>query len=109
MRIAKNDAGTHADELVDEEHSRLEHLFVHHDHAFALCCSNDSDRHDVGRERGPGLILELWNVSTEIALDLLLLLGGDNEIIALGLAFDAQPSKAQSNGAEVLDAGVGNA
>ena len=86
MRIAEHDARAHADQLVDEEEARLEHLLVDEDHALALRRGHERDRHRVRRERRPRLILELRHVPAEIALDHHLLLGGDDEILALDAA-----------------------
>src|ERR1700730_9299098 len=54
MRVAEHDSGAHRRQLVDEEHARLKHLFVHEDQTLALCRSDDRDRHRIGRESRPG-------------------------------------------------------
>src|SRR6267143_3923125 len=45
--ITEYDAGAHRRQLVDEEHARLEHLFVHEDEPFALRRCHDRDRHRI--------------------------------------------------------------
>ena len=109
MRIAEHDARAHADQLVDEEQARLEHLLVDEDHARALRRGDERDRHRIGRERRPRLILELGHVSAEIALNDLLLLGRDDEVGAVDRARDAEPREAHQRRAQMLDAGVGDA
>ena len=70
-------------ELVDEEQARLEHLLVDEDRALALRRRDERDRHGVGRERRPRLILELRHVAAEVALNHHLLLCRDDEIVAV--------------------------
>jgi hypothetical protein len=41
--------------LVAEEHPGFEHLLEHQDHAVALGCRNDDDRHQIGRANTPGV------------------------------------------------------
>src|SRR3712207_8010414 len=50
VRVAEDDARAHADQLVHEEHARLEHLLVHQHHAVALRGRHDRDRHHVRSE-----------------------------------------------------------
>ena len=66
VRVAQHDARAHGDQLVDEEHPRLEHLLEHQDHAVALRRGDDRDRHQVGREGRPRLVLELRHMAAEI-------------------------------------------
>ena len=106
VRIAEHDARAHADQLVHEEEARLEHLLVDHDDALALRRRDERDGHGVGREGRPRLILELRHGAAEVAADLHLLLGGDDEVVALDAADDAEPLEAHEGGAQVLDAGV---
>ena len=90
MRIAEHDTGAHADELIGEVEARLEHFFVHEDHAFTLGRRDDRDGHDIGRERGPRLILKLRHMSAEVTLDDARLLGGNDEIVAVDQTGDAK-------------------
>src|SRR5207237_2365046 len=108
VRVAEDDARTHADEFVHEEHARLEHLLVHHDDALALRCGHDGNRHHICRECGPRLVFELGNVAAKITLNPLLLLGGDDEIGLVRSALDAAPCKSYPIGLEVIDVGVSN-
>src|SRR5215208_464779 len=105
VRVAEHYPRAHADQLVHEEHSRLEHLLVHEDHPLALRRGHDRDRHHVGRERRPGLVLELRHVATEVALDDHLLILRHDQVVARGLAANAHPLEAHQHRAEVLDAG----
>src|SRR5688572_21208811 len=100
MWVAEDDARAHSDELVDEEHSRLEHLLVHQNEPLALRGGDDRNRHDVGRERRPRLILELRHVPAEVAPDFLVLILRDDQIVAVFLADDAEPLEAHSDRAE---------
>ena len=106
MRIAQDDARTHPDQLVDEEHSRLEHLLVHQDQPAALRRCDDRDRHEIRGKRRPRLILELGHVAAEIALDLSRLLVRHDEIGAVDFALDPQPGKPQSRRPEMLHPSV---
>ena len=69
MWIAEHDASTHPNELVDEEHPRLEHLFVDEDEPLTLRCRHQGDGHCICWEGGPRLILELRHVSTKVRLN----------------------------------------
>ena len=75
----------------------------------ALRRRDERDRHRVGRERRPRLILELGHVPAEVALDDLLLLGRDDEVGAVDRARDAEAREAHQRRAQMLDAGVGDA
>jgi hypothetical protein len=106
VRIAEHDPRAHADQLVDEEHARLEHLLVHHHHAVALGRGDDRDRHHVGRERRPGLVADGRHVAAEVRLHHAPLLGRDHQVRAVDAALDAEPLEAHERGAQVLDAGL---
>src|SRR5688500_3055318 len=106
MGVAEHDPRAHADQLVHEEHARLEHLLVHEHHAAALGRRDDGDGHHVGREGGPGLVREGRHVSAQVALDLAALLRRDDEVLPLDAAGDAQPLEAHQGRAEVFDAGA---
>ena len=109
MRIAEHDARAHADQLVDEEQARLEHLLVNEHEPLALRRGDERDRHRVGRERRPRLILELRHVSAEVALNDLLLLRRNDEVRSVDDARDAEAREAHQRRAQMLDAGVGDA
>src|SRR5437867_3738405 len=79
------------------------------DESGALRGRHERDGHRVRRERRPWLILQLWHVSTEIALDHALLLGGNDEIRALDLARDAEARETHEGRAKMFDAGIGDA
>jgi len=95
MRIAEDDLRSHADQLVDEEETRLEHLLVDDDDPFALCRGDEGDRHRIRREGRPGLILELRHGASEVAPDHHLLLAGDDEILSLDATDDAETLEAE--------------
>ena len=109
MRVTEYDPRAHAHQLVDEEHARLEHLLMHEDDPLALRRGDDRDRHQVGRERGPGLILEFRDRAAEIGADAHLLLRRDEEVGAVDHGLDTEALEAEAYRAEVLDAGVGDA
>src|SRR5688572_12825524 len=104
MRIAQHDASAHADQLVDEEETRLEHLLVDDDDPFALRRRDEGDGHRIRGEGGPRLILELWHRAAEIAADHHVLLPGDDQVLSLDAADDAEPLEAHQSRAEVLHA-----
>src|ERR1700675_2266157 len=47
VRVTEHDARAHRRELIDEEHARLEHLFVHEDEPLTLRRRHDRDRHRI--------------------------------------------------------------
>src|SRR5579872_764545 len=108
MRIAKNDPRAHADQFVDEKHARLEHLFVHQDETLTLRCGDDGDRHEVGWERRPWLVFELWDVASQVTLDLAALVCGHDEIVSVHHALHPQPRKPHAHRSKVLYAGIGD-
>src|SRR5437867_3970605 len=106
VRVAENNARTHSGQLVDEEHSRLKHFFVHQYEPLALGRGDNRDGHRIGRERRPRLILELRDVAAHICLDLAGLLRWNDQVWSVLLAFDAKAGKTHTGGAEVLDTGI---
>src|SRR5581483_8666877 len=77
--------------------------------ALALTGSDDRDRHQIGREGRPRLVLELRHVAAEIIPDLHGLVGGDDQIVAGDLADDAEPLETHADRAQMLDAGTHDA
>src|SRR5260370_22228387 len=51
VRIAQDDAGSHPNQFVDEEETRLEHFFEDQYHDLALGGNDDGDGDEVGGER----------------------------------------------------------
>ena len=102
VRIAEDDPGAHADELVDEEQPRLEHLLEDEEHALALRGGDDGGGHGIGGERRPGAILELGDVPAEVGADAPLLVGVDVQGVAVEARANAEPLEAQQGGAEVV-------
>ena len=102
MRVAQDDLSPHTDQLVHEEHPGLEHLLVHQDQPAALGRRHDRDGHEVRRESGPRLILELRDVPAEIGLDFSRLLGRDHQIIPFYGTADSQTLEPQASRAQVL-------
>src|SRR5579862_3619797 len=109
MRIAQNDPRAHPNQFVHEKHARFEHLLMHQDQTLTLGRRHDGDRHEIGGERRPRLIFELWDMASQVAPDLPALLSGDDEVIAVDHAFDAETGKAHAYGSEVFHAGIGDA
>ena len=70
---------------------------------------DDRDRHQVGREGRPRLVLQLRHVAAEIVMNLHGLAGGHDEVIALDAADDAEPFKPHPDRAQMLDAGLRDA
>src|SRR5688572_1834345 len=69
VRIAEDDPRAHRNELVDEEEPALEHLFEHEHGAVRLRRGDDGNRRQIGRESGPGSVLDLRDLPAEIVLD----------------------------------------
>src|SRR5581483_5062826 len=67
--IAERDPSAHRDQLVDEEQAVLEHLLEDQDLAVGLRGERERDRGQVGRERGPGAVLELRDRVADVGLD----------------------------------------
>src|SRR5687767_1967396 len=103
MRVAEDDARTHRDQFVDEEHPRLEHLLVHQHESLALGRRDDRNRPGVGRERRPRLIAERGDVPAEVILDLAALVGRDDEIITVLSAHYSEAGEAEPGGSQVFD------
>jgi alpha-L-rhamnosidase len=89
VRIAQHDAGAHADQLVDEEHARFEHLFVHQDQPIALRGRHDGDGHEIGGECRPWLVLELRHMAAEVGANLAGLLRRHDQIVSIDRACNA--------------------
>src|SRR6266699_4082270 len=106
VRIAEHDPRSHGGQLVDEEHARLEHFFVHENEAVTLRGGHDRYGHGIGRERRPGLVLQLRNVPAHVRLYLPGLFRGHNQVRAVHLALDAEAREAHQRGAKMLDASV---
>ena len=69
VRVAEHDVGAHRDELVGEDQAVLEHPLVDQHRALALGREGDGDRGQVGRERGPGAVLDLALELADVARD----------------------------------------
>src|SRR6266550_4421872 len=106
MRIAENDSCAHRREFVDEEHARLEHLLVHENQPLALSRGHDCDRHRIGRERRPRLVLELWNVAPHVGLYLSRLFGGNDQVVSVLDALYAESRETHPCRPQMLDARV---
>ena len=104
VRIAEHDPRAHADQLVHEEEPRLEHLLEDEKHAGALRGRHDGGGHHVGRERGPGPVLQLGHVAAEVGADAPLLVGVHGEPVALDPRADAEPLEAEQRAAEIVAA-----
>ena len=111
MRVAEDDPGAHPDELVDEEETALEHLLEDEHGAVRLRRRHDRDRGQVGRERGPGAVLDLRDLAAEVVLDLEPLARRDAHGRLPHLDLDAEPrerrqDREQIPGLDVLDRDV---
>ncbi len=104
VRIAEHDPGAHADQLVDEEEPRLEHLLEDQHHPLALGGGHHGDRHRVGREGRPGAVLELGHVAAEVGADPAFLLGIDDQRGAVEPRPDAEALEAEQRAAQVVGA-----
>src|SRR6185436_20725215 len=101
MGIAEHDARTHPDELVHEEEAGLEHLLENEEHARALRSRDDGGGHHVGRESGPGTVLQLGNVPSEVRPDPPLLSRAYAEPGSLHPGPNAQPLEAKDRAAQI--------
>ena len=102
MRIAEDDPRAHRHELVDEEQPVLEHLLEDQDGAPRLRRDRQRDRRQVGREPGPGAVLDLRDLGAQVVADHELLPGRDAHGRPLDLVADAEPLEAGPDRDEVL-------
>ena len=84
MWIAQNDLRTHADQLVHEIESALEHLLVNQHRASRLRRHDDRDTHQVGREGWPGRVINLGNGAAHIHTHSQVLFILDDQIETVG-------------------------
>jgi hypothetical protein len=103
VRIAEDDRRSEPDELVGEEHARLEHLLVDQHGTVALGGGHDRDGRQVGRERRPRPVVELRHVTVGVLPDVVGLTPAHEQVLARTLALDAEPTEADERGVEVLD------
>ena len=83
--VAQRDPSAHRDELVDEEEAVLEHLLEDQDLAVRLGGEGEGDRGKVGREGGPGPVLDLRDGAAEVGLDLSGAGPADDHVVAVHL------------------------
>ena len=104
--VAEDDLGAHVDEFVDEEEAALEHLLVDEDAALGLGGHDEGDADEVGGEAGPRGVGHGHDASVHEALNLVVLLGGDVEVVAFLPHLDAEAAEHLWDEAEVLHLGV---
>src|SRR5919109_1389380 len=102
MRVAEDDPRAHRHELVGEEQPVLEHLLEQEHRAPRLGGHSEGDRGAVGREGGPGPILDLRNVPTDVVLDVQLLAGRDAYGSVSELDTHTEPRKRREDRDEIL-------
>ena len=66
MRVAEDDLRAHGDQLVDKEEPALVHLLVDDDRALRLGGRHQGDAHEVGREGGPGRVVDLGHGAAKV-------------------------------------------
>ena len=93
VRIAEDDPGTHAYQRVGEEHAAVEHLLEEEHHAARLRGNGDGDRHHVGREGGPGAVIDLGDLVPKVVADCQLLLCGHMEVAVGKPILHAEPAE----------------
>ena len=109
IRIAQDDARPHTHKLVGEVHAARIHPVVKQDGTGGLRCHRDANAYQVGWIGGPDVRLDLGNGAIQIRENLQGLGPTDEQIVALGLPFDAQSAKRLGDHLEVGDAGFANA
>src|SRR5215204_1888916 len=67
--IAEDDPGSEVRQLVDEEEAVLEHLLEDQHRALRLGGHGQNDRGQVGREGGPGAVLDLRDLRSDVIAD----------------------------------------
>src|SRR6185312_2831157 len=102
VRVAEDDARAHVHELVDEEQAVLEHLLEDQDGALRLRRDREGDRRQVGRESGPGAVLDLGDLGADVVLDRKLLAARHTHRGAGDLPADSESLERGPDGDEVL-------
>ncbi len=102
MGIAQHDPRAHPYQLVDKEEPGLEHLLEHQQHSGALGGRDDGGGHDVGRKSGPGSVLELGHVATEVGPHPPLLPRCNVELAVVERGPDSQAVEPQQSAPQVL-------
>src|SRR5690606_37551577 len=67
---------------------------------------DECDGREVRRERGPGAVVDLRDMASQVRADLAILLGGHEQVLPADLAVDAHPLEAEQCRIEVLDGRV---
>ena len=104
--IAEDNLCAHVDELIDEEETRLEHLLMDEHHATGLGGCDKQDGEEVGREAGPGGVGDGHDGPVDERVNLIVIVGGDIEVVAALLDGDAEATEGVGNDAEVRDGHV---
>ena len=104
--IAERDPSAHGDELVDEEKAVLEHLLEDQDRTPRLRGERQGDRGEVGREGGPGAVVDLRDRVAEVVADLELLLGRHEHVVALDHRLQAEAAELAADRDQVVGLGV---
>ena len=102
MGVAEDNLCAHINQFVHEEEPTLEHLLVDEHRAFGLGGHHKEHTQQVGSEAGPRRIGDGHNGAIHKTLNLVVLLTGDENIVAALLKADTHTLKLRRNDAEVL-------
>lgn len=104
--VAEHDLRAHVYELVHEEEAALKHLLVDEDCPFSLRGYDEHDAEQVGREAGPGMVIDREYRAVNKSLDLIMVLRRDADVVAINLHLDAEAAEGLWDDAELRHAGV---
>jgi hypothetical protein len=104
--IAQRDPSAHRDKLVDEEEPVLEHLLEDQNLAVGLGREGERDRGQVGRERGPGPVLDLRDRVADVGSDPQSLLGRHNHVVVLELRFETEATELAADHDQIAGLGA---
>ena len=103
VRVAEDDLCAHVDEFVHEEESALKHLLMEEHRALGLCGYHDEHREQVGGQSGPGGVGQRHDGAVDEGVHLVVVLPGDDEVVALDVNPHAEPAEGIGDDAQVPD------
>ncbi len=106
MRVAEHDLRAHAAEFIGEIHAPFVHPVVEEHGALRLSCYHDGNAHQVGGESGPRHHVDLRDRLADIGFDAQLLLGGDEDVLALHFPLHTQTAEDQPHHIQIARPGI---
>ena len=101
VRVAEDDLCTHINQFIDKEETRFEHLLVNEHGAFRLGSDHKEDGEQVRRETGPRSIRHSEDRAVKERLDLIMLLGRNNDIVTIYINTDTETTESIGDNTEV--------